>query len=122
MLSHTLSSPDVLTLTHFCTVKPEQLILLLCSCKTPDFPLQECPAVQSPWSECMKKLMSKLDQLNLDIEDALSTSPSPSGTPGTARKLQVRNTDIISHIREQWLMGFYYWMHSEYRNRDICHV
>ncbi|XP_046891329.1 stAR-related lipid transfer protein 13 isoform X2 [Hypomesus transpacificus] len=36
----------------------------------------------------MKKLMSKLDQLNLDIEDALSTSPSPSGTPGTARKLQ----------------------------------
>ena len=106
-LSHSLQSRhiDTDTLVHFCTVKPKPLILLLCSNKTPDFPLQEYPAVQSPWSECMKHLMSKLDQLHLDIEDALSTNPSPSGTPGTTRKLQVRNADIFSHIREQWPMG-----------------
>lgn len=33
--------------------------------------------------------MRKLDQLNLDIEEALSASSSPSDTPCTTRKKQV---------------------------------
>lgn len=33
--------------------------------------------------------MIKLDQLNMDIEEALSANSSPSGTPGTTRKTQV---------------------------------
>lgn len=55
----------------------------------PDYP-QESPQVTSPWSESMSHLMRKLDRLNLDIEEALSASSSPSATPCTARKKQVR--------------------------------
>lgn len=51
---------------------------------------QESPQVTSPWSESMSHLMRKLDRLNLDIEEALSASSSPSTTPCTARKKQVR--------------------------------
>uniref|UniRef100_A0A3Q1IKK0 StAR-related lipid transfer protein 13 n=1 Tax=Anabas testudineus TaxID=64144 RepID=A0A3Q1IKK0_ANATE len=40
-------------------------------------------------SESMNQLMKKLDQLNLDIEEALSASSSPSDTPCTIRKKQV---------------------------------
>lgn len=36
--------------------------------------------------------MSKLDQLNQDIEEALSASSSPSDTPCTVRKKQVNVT------------------------------
>ncbi|XP_035478921.2 stAR-related lipid transfer protein 13 isoform X1 [Scophthalmus maximus] len=43
---------------------------------------------ESPWSESMSQLMRKLDQLNLDIEEALSASSSPSTTPCTTRKKQ----------------------------------
>ncbi|KAG8001881.1 hypothetical protein GBF38_012124 [Nibea albiflora] len=46
------------------------------------------PQVKSPWSESMSQLMRKLDQLNLDIEEALSASSSPSDTPCTTRKKQ----------------------------------
>ncbi|KAI3354100.1 hypothetical protein L3Q82_018649 [Scortum barcoo] len=53
----------------------------------PDYP-QESPQVKSPWSESMSQLMRKLDQLNLDIEEALSASSSPSDTPCTTRKKQ----------------------------------
>uniref|UniRef100_A0AAR2IUD8 StAR-related lipid transfer protein 13 n=1 Tax=Pygocentrus nattereri TaxID=42514 RepID=A0AAR2IUD8_PYGNA len=49
--------------------------------------LQESPLVLlSPWSESMTQLMKKLDQLNLDIEEALSAGSSPSDTPGTTRR------------------------------------
>ncbi|XP_061105457.1 uncharacterized protein LOC133133375 [Conger conger] len=44
------------------------------------------PAVLSPWSDSMSQLMHKLDQLNLDIEEALSAGSSPSDTPTVARK------------------------------------
>nr|XP_043888687.1 stAR-related lipid transfer protein 13 isoform X1 [Solea senegalensis] len=44
--------------------------------------------VKSPWSESMIQLMRKLDQLNLDIEEALSAGSSPSNTPCTVRKKQ----------------------------------
>uniref|UniRef100_A0AAZ3NU00 StAR-related lipid transfer protein 13 n=1 Tax=Oncorhynchus tshawytscha TaxID=74940 RepID=A0AAZ3NU00_ONCTS len=40
----------------------------------------------------MSQLMRKLDQLNLDIEEALSASSSPSDTPCTARRQQVSHT------------------------------
>ncbi|XP_041116138.1 uncharacterized protein LOC121321305 [Polyodon spathula] len=43
-------------------------------------------AVQSPWSQSMTQLMKKLDQLNVDIEEALSASTSPSGTPAVKRR------------------------------------
>ncbi|XP_042342923.1 uncharacterized protein LOC121943472 [Plectropomus leopardus] len=49
---------------------------------------EESPQVKSPWSESMSQLMRKLDQLNLDIEEALSANSSPSDTPCTARKKQ----------------------------------
>ena len=34
----------------------------------------------------MSQLMMKLDQLNLDIEEALSASSSPSDTPAATRR------------------------------------
>ncbi|TDH14659.1 hypothetical protein EPR50_G00022760 [Perca flavescens] len=49
---------------------------------------EESPQVKSPWSESMSHLMRKLDQLNLDIEEALSANSSPSDTPCTTRKKQ----------------------------------
>lgn len=40
----------------------------------------------------------KLDQLNLDIEEALSENSSPCGTPGTVRKKQVSAlTGSVTH-------------------------
>ncbi|KAG5844669.1 hypothetical protein ANANG_G00164930 [Anguilla anguilla] len=42
--------------------------------------------VLSPWSDSMTQLMKKLDQLNMDIEEALSGGSSPSDTPAVARK------------------------------------
>uniref|UniRef100_A0AAZ3R386 StAR-related lipid transfer protein 13 n=1 Tax=Oncorhynchus tshawytscha TaxID=74940 RepID=A0AAZ3R386_ONCTS len=47
---------------------------------------------QTLWCESMSQLMRKLDQLNLDIEEALSASSSPSDTPCTARRQQVSHT------------------------------
>ncbi|XP_050985600.1 stAR-related lipid transfer protein 13 isoform X1 [Labeo rohita] len=47
---------------------------------------EESPQVLSPWSESMSQLMKRLDQLNLDIEEALSAGSSPSDTPNTARR------------------------------------
>ncbi|XP_039986131.1 stAR-related lipid transfer protein 13 isoform X2 [Xiphias gladius] len=52
---------------------------------------EEPPQAKSPWSESMSRLMRKLDQLNLDIEEALSASSSPSDTPCTTRKKQIFN-------------------------------
>ncbi|CAJ1065085.1 Hypothetical predicted protein [Xyrichtys novacula] len=49
---------------------------------------EESPQVKSPWSASMSQLMMKLDQLHLDIEEALSASSSPSDTPCTTRKKQ----------------------------------
>lgn len=48
--------------------------------------MQESPQVLSPWSESMTQLIKRLDQLNLDIEEALSAGSSPSDTPNTARR------------------------------------
>lgn len=48
--------------------------------------MQESPQVLSPWSESMTQLIQRLDQLNLDIEEALSAGSSPSDTPNTARR------------------------------------
>lgn len=46
----------------------------------------------------MSQLMRKLDQLNLDIEEALSASSSPCDTPCTSRKKQVSVFDgFIPH-------------------------
>lgn len=58
---------------------------------------------ESPWSESMSQLMRKLDQLNLDIEEALSASSSPSDTPCTTRKKQVSHlfTSPYSLIQTQ---------------------
>ncbi|XP_041797394.1 stAR-related lipid transfer protein 13 isoform X1 [Chelmon rostratus] len=49
---------------------------------------EESLQVKSPWSVSMSQLMRKLDQLNQDIEEALSASSSPSNTPSTTRKKQ----------------------------------
>ncbi|XP_005157695.1 stAR-related lipid transfer protein 13 isoform X1 [Danio rerio] len=47
---------------------------------------EESPQVVSPWSKSMIQLMKRLDQLNLDIEEALSAGSSPSDTPSSARR------------------------------------
>ncbi|XP_061733450.1 stAR-related lipid transfer protein 13 isoform X3 [Nerophis ophidion] len=49
------------------------------------------PLLTSPWCESMSQLMRKLDQLHLDIEEALSAGSSPSDTPCTTRKKQGLN-------------------------------
>lgn len=83
-----------LTPRYWLVLKHQHYITAWMSCLLssecfPDYP-QESPQVKSPWSESMSQLMRKLDQLNLDIEEALSASSSPSDTPCTARKKQVR--------------------------------
>ncbi|XP_066196477.1 uncharacterized protein [Sylvia atricapilla] len=44
---------------------------------------------ESEWPDSMSWLMKKLEQLNLDIEEALSASSSPSGTPSSKRHKQL---------------------------------
>ncbi|KAK6296687.1 hypothetical protein J4Q44_G00328290 [Coregonus suidteri] len=68
--------------------------------------VKESPLVQpqSPWCESMSQLMRKLDQLNLDIEEALSASSSPSDTPCTARRQQcgaVSGTAVNKSLNEE---------------------
>ncbi|XP_044058032.1 stAR-related lipid transfer protein 13 isoform X2 [Siniperca chuatsi] len=62
--------------------------------------------VKSPWSELMSQLMRKLDQLNLDIEEALSANSSPSDTPCTTRKKQwgpVSKSTLTQSLNDQVL-------------------
>ncbi|KAF7700336.1 hypothetical protein HF521_003294 [Silurus meridionalis] len=60
---------------------------------------EESPLVLlSPWSESMNQLMKKLDQLNLDIEEALSASSSPSDTPCTTRRQPINNKDFYQSV------------------------
>ncbi|XP_054244659.1 stAR-related lipid transfer protein 13 isoform X1 [Indicator indicator] len=47
------------------------------------------PEKGSEWSDSMLCLMKKLEQLNLDIEEALSAASSPSSTPSTKRHKQM---------------------------------
>uniref|UniRef100_A0A674DCG3 StAR-related lipid transfer protein 13 n=1 Tax=Salmo trutta TaxID=8032 RepID=A0A674DCG3_SALTR len=66
----------------------------------------ESPLVQpqTPWCESMSQLMRELDQLNLDIEEALSASSSPSDTPCTARRQQygaVSGTAVNQSLNEE---------------------
>ncbi|CAM2095935.1 unnamed protein product [Caretta caretta] len=46
------------------------------------------PEKGSEWSDSMSSLMKKLEQLNLDIEEALSAGSSPSSTPSTKKRKQ----------------------------------
>uniref|UniRef100_A0A3P8ZL03 StAR-related lipid transfer protein 13 n=1 Tax=Esox lucius TaxID=8010 RepID=A0A3P8ZL03_ESOLU len=60
--------------------------------------------MESPWCESMSRLMKKLDQLNLDIEEALSTSSSPSDTPCATRKHQcgaVSGVAVNQSVKEE---------------------
>ncbi|XP_053907004.1 stAR-related lipid transfer protein 13 isoform X2 [Cuculus canorus] len=50
---------------------------------------QTQPEKGSEWSDSMSCLMKKLEQLNLDIEEALSGGSSPSSTPSTNRHMQL---------------------------------
>lgn len=72
----------------------------MCKIKCLNIPYDSLESLQvsSPWSESMTRLMMKLDQLNLDIEEALSESSSPCGTPGTMCKKQVSAlTGSVTH-------------------------
>ncbi|XP_074715936.1 stAR-related lipid transfer protein 13 isoform X1 [Strix uralensis] len=51
--------------------------------------LETQPEKGSEWSDSMSCLMKKLEQLNLDIEEALSAGSSPSSTPSTKRHKQL---------------------------------
>ncbi|KAJ7396753.1 hypothetical protein BTVI_142212 [Pitangus sulphuratus] len=44
---------------------------------------------ESEWTDSMSWLMKKLEQLNLDIEEALSGGSSPSSTPSSKRHKQL---------------------------------
>ncbi|KAJ8412478.1 hypothetical protein AAFF_G00128140 [Aldrovandia affinis] len=55
--------------------------------------------VVSPWSDSMIQLMKKLDQLNMDIEEALSAGSSPSDTPSLTRK-QMLNLQQCSSLSQ----------------------
>ncbi|XP_034024278.1 stAR-related lipid transfer protein 13 isoform X3 [Thalassophryne amazonica] len=57
---------------------------------------EEDPQVHSSWSASMIQLIMKLDQLNVDIEEALSVSSSPTNTPSTTRKKQVFSKKITA--------------------------
>ncbi|KAM7412795.1 hypothetical protein PAMA_020262 [Pampus argenteus] len=48
----------------------------------------------------MNHLMKKLDQLNLDIEEALSASSSPSDTPRTTSKKQTGQSSGMPEPRQ----------------------
>lgn len=50
---------------------------------------QTQPEKESEWPDSMSWLMKKLEQLNLDIEEALSASSSPSSTPSSKRHKQL---------------------------------
>ncbi|XP_068936751.1 stAR-related lipid transfer protein 13 isoform X1 [Petaurus breviceps papuanus] len=50
----------------------------------------------SEWSDSMACVMKKLDQLNLDIEEALSTGSSPSHTPSFKRRKQQSSKKVES--------------------------
>ncbi|KAK2912896.1 stAR-related lipid transfer protein 13 isoform X2 [Channa argus] len=58
---------------------------------------------RSPWSASMNQLMKKLDQLNLDIEEALSASSSPSDTPCTTPKKQGVAVSTLESTLDQTL-------------------
>ncbi|KAI1241926.1 hypothetical protein IHE44_0005434 [Lamprotornis superbus] len=47
------------------------------------------PEKESEWPDSMSWLMKKLEQLNLDIEEALSAGSSPSSTPSSKRHKQL---------------------------------
>ncbi|XP_041343250.1 stAR-related lipid transfer protein 13 isoform X4 [Pyrgilauda ruficollis] len=47
------------------------------------------PEKESEWPDSMPWLMKKLEQLNLDIEEALSAGSSPSSTPSSKRHKQL---------------------------------
>uniref|UniRef100_A0AAZ3SDW3 StAR-related lipid transfer protein 13 n=1 Tax=Oncorhynchus tshawytscha TaxID=74940 RepID=A0AAZ3SDW3_ONCTS len=77
-----------------------------CEAETETSSTEESPLVQpqTPWCESMSQLMRKLDQLNLDIEEALSPSSSPSDTPCTARRQQygaVSGTAVNQSLNEE---------------------
>ncbi|XP_025947959.1 rho GTPase-activating protein 7-like isoform X2 [Apteryx rowi] len=48
-------------------------------------PRETQPGKESEWSDSMSCLMKKLEELNLDIEEALSAGSSPSSTPSAKR-------------------------------------
>ncbi|XP_069495613.1 uncharacterized protein [Ambystoma mexicanum] len=59
----------------------------------------------SHWSESMSCLMSKLDQLNIDIEDALSTGSSPASTPSTKRRNKVSSSSDAENPMDRNVHG-----------------
>ncbi|XP_068868269.1 stAR-related lipid transfer protein 13 isoform X1 [Aphelocoma coerulescens] len=51
--------------------------------------LETQPEKESEWPDSMSWLLKKLEQLNLDIEEALSAGSSPSSTPSSKRHKQL---------------------------------
>lgn len=63
----------------------------------------------------MSCLMKKLEQLNLDIEEALSAGSSPSSTPSTKRHKQLVRTCVSYDM----FLTFSYQMLIEQRFSDL---
>ncbi|XP_043548642.1 uncharacterized protein LOC122551066 [Chiloscyllium plagiosum] len=53
------------------------------------------------WSDSMSLLMRKLDQLNMDIEDALSSSSSPASTPATKRRQDFQQPALLLKLSQE---------------------
>ncbi|XP_036599902.1 uncharacterized protein LOC118836889 [Trichosurus vulpecula] len=62
----------------------------------------------SEWSDSMACVMKKLEQLNLDIEEALSAGPSPSHTPSFKRRKQQSSKKVESILNK------------DHQNKGIC--
>ncbi|KAJ7404312.1 hypothetical protein WISP_146150 [Willisornis vidua] len=56
--------------------------------------LETQPEKETEWTDSMSWLMKKLEQLNLDIEEALSGGSSPSSTPSSKRHKQLCSVQV----------------------------
>ncbi|KAH1185489.1 hypothetical protein KIL84_018238, partial [Mauremys mutica] len=67
------------------------------------------PEKGSEWSDSMSSLMKKLEQLNLDIEEALSAGSSPSSTPSTKKRKQPCPVKVETGL-----------LHRDHQRKGIC--
>ncbi|XP_032647829.1 stAR-related lipid transfer protein 13 isoform X2 [Chelonoidis abingdonii] len=67
------------------------------------------PEKRSEWSDSMSSLMKKLEQLNLDIEEALSAGSSPSSTPSTEKRKQPCPVKVETGL-----------LHRDHQRKGIC--
>ncbi|XP_019380029.1 PREDICTED: stAR-related lipid transfer protein 13 isoform X3 [Gavialis gangeticus] len=77
------------------------------------------PETGSEWSDSMSYLMKKLEQLNLDIEEALSAGSSPTNTPCTKRRKETCAIKVeTDHHRDHQRKGICTRKRAGYQELD----